>query len=106
VAVIIHVVSKTLFRLMLSLVVAFARGLDEHYLIVFRKFEKLCNGELSGEQYVELSDAAKVLNLGSQCVLIHFLSTSNRFTRAHAMGVLLENGLSTWGLRRYLRALT
>jgi HD-like signal output (HDOD) protein len=79
----------------LSAFIAAEWGLDGHYLIAFQEFEKLCKGELSDEQYVQLSDDAKVLNLGSQCSLIHSLSTSNRLTRADGIGVLLENGLST-----------
>lgn len=78
----------------LSAFVAAEWGLDGHFLISFREFEKLCLGELTEEQYLYLSDDTKVLNMGSQCAMIHSLSNSNNLSRADGIDVLLENGLS------------
>lgn len=78
----------------LSAFIAAEWGLDGHFLITFREFEKLCLCELSEEQYLHVSDDTKVLNLGSQCAMIHTLSNSNYLSRADGIDVLLENGLS------------
>lgn len=78
----------------LSAFIAAEWGLDGHFLITFREFEKLCIGELSEEQYLQMSDDTKVLNLGSQCAMIHSLSKNNLLSRADGINVLLENGVS------------
>lgn len=78
----------------LSAFIAAEWGLDGHFLITFREFEKFCLGELSEEQYLHVSDDTKVLNLGSQCAMIHSLSSSNYLSRTDGIHVLQENGLS------------
>jgi HD-like signal output (HDOD) protein len=78
----------------LSAFIAAEWGLDGHFLITFREFEKLCLGELTEEQYLHVSDDTKVLNLGSQCAMIHSLSSSNHLSKADGVAVLIDSGLS------------